>query len=149
LKVHLNQFVTQGLSDLKCHALARDLAAWAPGPILFQQGDEVKLVPKKMEHTLSKNGTKLFTFPEHTNKKGKVVAHSKETPLTVTVRLEGDASTDAENINVLYSILMPQNVSAESSVARTKRMLATAHELETRLDANAAAVNAATIIGYK
>ena len=148
LKVHLNQFVTQGLSDLECHALARDLAAWAPGPILFQQGDEVKLVPKKMEHTLSKNGTKLFTFPEHTNKKGTVVAHSKETPLTVTVRLEGGVSTDAEDVNVLYSILMPQNVSAESSVARTKRMLATAHELETRLDANAAAVNAATIIGY-
>ena len=149
-KVHLNRSVTRGLSDHEWHALARDFAAWAPGPILFQQGDEVKLVPKKMEYSWSKYeySPKIFTFPTYKNKTGKVVLHSKEDPLTVTVRLEGGASTDAEDINVLFSILTLQNASAESSVARTERMLASADELETRLHANAAAVNAATIVGY-
>ena len=140
-KVHLNQAVTQGLSDTEWHALAHDFADWAPSPNLFQQGDEVNFVPQKMQHE-----KKFFTFPEYTSKEGKVVAHSKEDPLTVKVRLDGGTDTDAEDINVLVSVLTLQNASAESSVARTERMLALANTLET-LDANASVVNAATIIG--
>ena len=141
-KVHLNQAVTQGLLDTGWHALARGFAAWAPSPNLLQQGDEVKLVTQKIQYE-----KKLFIFPEYTSKEGKVVAHSKEEPLTVKVRLDGGTDTDAEDTNVLVLILTLQNASAESSVARTERMLALANELET-LDANASVVNAATIIGY-
>jgi len=67
----------------------------------------------------------------------------KANALSVKVRLEGDT----KDIHVLFSILTSQNASAESSVARTERMLALAKGLPELLDSNAAGDNVPTIIG--
>ena len=141
-KVHLNKSVTDGLSAHDFHALACDFAFLSPGSILFQEGDEVMHDAKKMGCE-SNYGNKLL-FQKYKNKTGKVVAHSKEEPLSVKVRLEGDT----QDVNVLFSILTHRNASAESSVARTERMLASAKGLKEFLDPNAAADNSATIIGF-
>jgi len=119
------------------HTLLREFASWSPGPVLFNQGEKVKLLPSA-------------DFRHYHGRIGTVVKHLIGTAHLVRVELDEDGGESSETLDVLSSIVHSTSQD-KSGVARTKRMLGVVQMLQTSLDshlASGAAEHISTMIGY-
>jgi len=140
--VHLSKACAGDVSAGVEQVLLQEFASWSPGPVLFAQDEQVKLVLKA-----AKSGT-MDVFKKYRGCIGNVVKHSIDTPQLVQVRLEATASSPSEILDVLSSSLR-STARDKTSTARTNSMLAKVHVLEASLDPGAASeASTATIIGY-
>jgi len=125
--------------------LLQEFASWSPGPVLFAQDDQVKLVLERVKYDA------IDVFEKYRNRIGTVVRHSIDTPQLVQVRLDEADGSPSENLDVLCSSLK-STTPDHSSAARTKRMVAEVQALESSLDpslaSDATESSISTVIGY-
>ena len=88
--MYLNRVLIEDMPLEERQALAREFAAWTPGPVLFQQGEEVELCPRELHFQVDRNGFEYEEklFGKYNKRRGTVVAHLLDNPCIVKVRLE-------------------------------------------------------------